>query len=731
MAHLPKGQGVFLPPFKAWLASNIPAVYDNTMTYYEELCALIKYLQDVVIPALNHNAEAVTTIATAVEQLQKYVEDYFKNLDVQEEINNKLDDMAENGTLQEIITAYIQSSVAWTFDTVADMQSATNLIDGSYAQTLGYHAINDGGNAIYKIQSTEPDSGHYETVGNLYAVLVYNNHINVKQFGAYGDGTHDDTNAIKSAVSYLSSLYSTSTIFTNQLTLTLTHGSYLVSETISIPVVVKLNIEGNVLIKSNVGDGSTLWINSGNIQKEDAGSNIINQQSYNVGYEIGGNGTLCIERNTVDPEADVNDLTKHSIGLEIGDRSYNALYINVARNSYKNIAISGFSTGIQLNSINTYLIRFEKCKIERNRVDFAYGTSDGTRYNSGENITFDGCALAGSYNAFVTYKDGNFNIVDSSFDFNGNDILLNSISHIVLTNPHIEGVGFNQAGIIEASDDNCTGFGTIVYQNYTPANQSEVATVEINNPDYYLGSSSNKLIPRFQSNFNGAFKGLHIILNQHQAYNEAGYTFDNAYLNTPNVKIYNFSTTYSNSTVPVIPFNDSDETGKLTILPTITALDSLNNNYMYSTQQISGVSTDTSDKIFDKSLVFTMSNTSWFTIRRDLSYSQSGKIGITAYLKPNLTGDSDTWDHLGVVVRAYFRNKNNINVGNPVELYLNSQAHLLEKDDWILVKPCVIQVPEGCETIGIALSLTNKNSSDTNIASSGSIKFGGLIVQPM
>lgn len=103
MAHLPKGQGVFLPPFKAWLASNIPAVYDNTMTYYEELCALIKYLQDVVIPALNHNAEAVTTIATAVEQLQKYVEDYFKNLDVQEEINNKLDEMTTDGTFDAIL----------------------------------------------------------------------------------------------------------------------------------------------------------------------------------------------------------------------------------------------------------------------------------------------------------------------------------------------------------------------------------------------------------------------------------------------------------------------------------------------------------------------------------------------------------------------------------------------------------------------------------------------------
>lgn len=111
MAHLPKGKGVLLPPFQAWLASNIPAVYDNTMTYYEELCALIKYLQDIVVPALNENAAAITTISEAMERLQKYVDEYFDNLDVQEEINNKLDEMAEDGTLAEILAEIVKSSV--------------------------------------------------------------------------------------------------------------------------------------------------------------------------------------------------------------------------------------------------------------------------------------------------------------------------------------------------------------------------------------------------------------------------------------------------------------------------------------------------------------------------------------------------------------------------------------------------------------------------------------------
>lgn len=109
MADLPKGQGVFMPPFKSWLASNIPAVYDNTMTYYEELCALIKYLETQVVPALNHNAAAVTTISKALEQLKQYVDHYFDNLDIQEEVDKKLDQMAEDGTLENLIGSLLNS----------------------------------------------------------------------------------------------------------------------------------------------------------------------------------------------------------------------------------------------------------------------------------------------------------------------------------------------------------------------------------------------------------------------------------------------------------------------------------------------------------------------------------------------------------------------------------------------------------------------------------------------
>lgn len=196
MAKLPKGQSVIpMPPFMAFLANNIPAVYDNTMSYYDELTALIKYLQDTVVPALNADSEAITV-------LSNFVEHYFDNLDVQEEINNKLDQMAEDGTLQEIITTYIQANVAWTFDTVADMKAATNLIAGSYAQTLGFRSVNDGGNALYYItdNGTANEMDVIAIGETLYANLI--NPKNVKQYGAYGDDDHNDSSYIQRAVTH-------------------------------------------------------------------------------------------------------------------------------------------------------------------------------------------------------------------------------------------------------------------------------------------------------------------------------------------------------------------------------------------------------------------------------------------------------------------------------------------------------------------------------------------------
>ena len=47
----------------------------------------------------------------AFDALRQYVNDYFDNLDVQEEINNKLDVMASDGTLGVILAPFVKTDV--------------------------------------------------------------------------------------------------------------------------------------------------------------------------------------------------------------------------------------------------------------------------------------------------------------------------------------------------------------------------------------------------------------------------------------------------------------------------------------------------------------------------------------------------------------------------------------------------------------------------------------------
>lgn len=253
-----------VPPFVKFVASAVPMVFDNSLSYYEALCALWKWLQDDVIDVINNNAsvtelwrQELTTfendltddfndLSDAFDQLHEYVDTYFDNLDVQEEINNKLDQMVEDGVLQEIITTYLQSNVAWTFDTVADMKNSTNLVNGSYAQTLGFHSINDGGGAIYKItNSGTANEMDVIAVGSLFANLCHVSNINIKQFGAHGDGVTDDTDEIGAALAY-AKLYN--------LPVFVPAGEYLVSDEYDIDFSLNLYGEGKNTSKLKQSD---------------------------------------------------------------------------------------------------------------------------------------------------------------------------------------------------------------------------------------------------------------------------------------------------------------------------------------------------------------------------------------------------------------------------------------------------------------------------------------------
>ena len=197
-----------LTPFKWFVLENFPFIEADfdALTEWQLFCKLGKEINKI-IDSQNVVGTEMEKFSQAFIELQNYVDNYFKNLDVQDEINNKLNEMSKDGTLQEIISAYLNSKAIFGFDNVEEMKNATNLIDGSYAKTLGFHNIGDKGQNIYKIRNiTNTDVVDnitiisINTTSDLVAELIESPVMYVEQYGAYGDGIHDDTNYIQYAI---------------------------------------------------------------------------------------------------------------------------------------------------------------------------------------------------------------------------------------------------------------------------------------------------------------------------------------------------------------------------------------------------------------------------------------------------------------------------------------------------------------------------------------------------
>lgn len=119
----------------------IPSSYKASLTYEEQLLWFCNYLETKVIPAINNNAEALQEVQALYEELRQFVVDYFAHLDVQDEIDNKLDEMVEDGTLANIINQEIFDELNTKVNTIYDNYLNKNSVgfaqDSSYPITLG------------------------------------------------------------------------------------------------------------------------------------------------------------------------------------------------------------------------------------------------------------------------------------------------------------------------------------------------------------------------------------------------------------------------------------------------------------------------------------------------------------------------------------------------------------------------------------------------------------------
>ena len=237
--------GNYLRPktFRFWCQKVLPLVYDDSLSYYELLCKVVDYLNRTMHD-VNEVIDQVDALDDAFVALQEYVNDYFADLNVQEQINNKLDEMAEDGTLDELLLPYfnqyveqadaelevfkeaIEQEINKIYDNVAEMLADDTLTSGKVCKTLGYYEAGDEGGAYYKITDTAP-AGYYETLENgLYAELVVDKVVNPRMFGAKGDGTTNDAPAIQNALNTLRDVFFSAGVYYVSTQITIPQGYF-------------------------------------------------------------------------------------------------------------------------------------------------------------------------------------------------------------------------------------------------------------------------------------------------------------------------------------------------------------------------------------------------------------------------------------------------------------------------------------------------------------------------
>jgi hypothetical protein len=220
-------QNIFIDVLPPWVETGLqPAFYDlESGTVLQQTARMYAKMREVV-EGFNTFTTSVTNEVnnfenevneTVIEYIKKFnelhdfVNDYFDNLDVQDEINNKLDQMAEDGELTEIIAQYLQLAGVLCYNTLSDLKGAENISVGSYCKIIGKSTYNDGFGRLYKVRTlvntdVVDDNNlialtNYPTlVGERILDHLTGDKSNPCYYGADPTGTVDSSSAINACI---------------------------------------------------------------------------------------------------------------------------------------------------------------------------------------------------------------------------------------------------------------------------------------------------------------------------------------------------------------------------------------------------------------------------------------------------------------------------------------------------------------------------------------------------
>lgn len=418
----------FLKPFTRFCMTigNLPSSYLVSMTYEEQLLWLCDYLEKTVIPTINNNSEVTKEIQELFNQLKYYVEHYFDNLDVQEEINNKLDEMAQDGTLTNILSNY--ANIQRIYNTTIDMISdSSNLSIGQKIKTLGYYEKNDGGGAEFLISDTSSNLFFQISFENKFATLLSDKILYLNQMGAKNDASEDCSLLFNKACEILNENW----LNKKPLTTLCIGGYYLINETINIPPSIRLINNAYTELISNVHNSSVFHIHYLDNRRPDSKKE---SRQYTFG-EILNFSKDCIFKTNL------NKNTDNITALEIGERINLGNEYTIAFTKLKNFAAYSFTNGVLFNNSNLYGITLENLNLLENKNGITFSTENVGYQNSGERICIKDSLIGNGENG-LTFNNTiwDIQILNCSIDFTTYPFNINQQKNcdVYMSNSHVE-----------------------------------------------------------------------------------------------------------------------------------------------------------------------------------------------------------------------------------------------------------------------------------------------------
>lgn len=126
-------------PFRFWCQLALPLTYDDSLSYYELLNKVVTYLNHTIEDVSNMESN-VGDLHDAYVQLQKYVNDYFDNIDIEAELRNVLDKMALDGSLDALLDPLVANHLPELVEAQVENQIGSVVeeqIGGAVAEQIG------------------------------------------------------------------------------------------------------------------------------------------------------------------------------------------------------------------------------------------------------------------------------------------------------------------------------------------------------------------------------------------------------------------------------------------------------------------------------------------------------------------------------------------------------------------------------------------------------------------